>query len=264
MLRTLIGLTACVILCVSATAQTDAVDQASPAPPADDFKITNRVVVPQPPLVNQYRAEYLARQLDLTKEQREQYSGAVKTILLVAPPVPDLARVRILVNEMKAAEQAQDAKKIAEIRAELKSIGEATRTEPEFVLNVKKFLSPEQGRILDEQVARLARNPSGALRPIDVFDYLEANLSGEQAKQLAAIRNDFRTLSTKSARVDANRRSQLLRGLLRKCNAILNDTQQAEFKAFTERMRPDYVPNIEIMDGALNRPKKGAPKPAQP
>ena len=130
----------------------------------------------------QTKVRYLLRQLDLTREQLRHARGLMATILDDdANPPLSIAQVRAMVAELEEAQGADDEQRVKQIEQELRELGQRYDREAEFVMNMESVLTEEQKVVLQQARERLKRNPSGALRPIDVFRVLNRlELSEEQ------------------------------------------------------------------------------------
>ena len=257
MRKVCMGVLLSALLCSGVMAQQKAVPGAKKAgkpAPRNPFGITPRAVTPSPPLLREFKARYVQRQLNMTPEQKEQYAGLVQSIMLAPPKPIDLAKVRELFAEAQRAKRTGDTKKADMLRKQLNQIGRDQTNEPDFFDNVTLILTPEQNKALKRILARLDRDPSGAVRPVDIFDFLNQQaLSDEQRAKLRDIKEAFRKRSTSSARTDPERRSQLLGRLLADISDMLNEEQRAALKHYVDLLRPDTVPNIEVMDAAAKR-----------
>ncbi|MEW6249847.1 MAG: Spy/CpxP family protein refolding chaperone, partial [Planctomycetota bacterium] len=96
-------------------------------------------------------ARRLARQLDLTPEQQQ----AMDALVTKYQAQPGRGDARELMREMRAAQQAGDEARAAELRAALRDRGEATRTQMEqFFTELEPLLTDEQKLRLTDLRAR--------------------------------------------------------------------------------------------------------------
>lgn len=252
-----VGALVAALLATNAIAQQKANDTSKKADkpaPRNPLGITPRAVSETPTLAREFKARYVMRMLDLTPDQKEQYLSLVQSVMLAPPKPINLAEVRQLYQEMQKAKRVRDTKKYDELREKINEIGRAQTNEPDFFDNVRLMLTDAQKKTLDRVLARLDRIPSGGVRPVDVFDYLDTmKLSDAQRAKLREVREAFRKRSTTTARTDAERRSQLLGRLLAEILDVLDDAQDKELTAYIDKLRPDTLPNIEVMDQAARR-----------
>ncbi len=220
-------------------------------------EITERAAARAYPLMGEWRARYLLRQLDLTSAQREAAEGLISTVLRQPAPQINLGRVRELMALMQQAEADGDAEAKARYTRELRQLGKVADNEPEFLDNLRLQITDAQKKKLDEALARLERNPSGHIRPVDLLALVEAmKLSDEQKKKIAELKEEQRKKSTSAGRLDDTRRAQMLRTLVRKMNEVLNESQRASLDAEIQKLRTDKVKNIFQMDAEAEKASK--------
>jgi hypothetical protein len=199
-------------------------------------------------LVGEKRIRYLLRQLDLTEEQREYARGLIATILDESgnPPL-SLEQVYTLMAEAQQAEKDGDTERMEQVKQQLRELGRGADRENEFFLNMETVLTDEQKEVLQAARQRLKRNPSGALRPVDVFRVAyRLDLTKEQRAQLdlwqARFREDLRKIKT----LDDENRFQLMNGLLERLRAELTDQQQKSFDLAIRQLRPDLAVGLLV------------------
>jgi hypothetical protein len=197
----------------------------------------------EPKLKGERRIRYLLRQLDLTAEQREYARTLIATIVDEAenPPL-SLEQVYTLMAEQQEAEKEGDEERVERVRQQLRALGRGADREGEFFMNMETELTDGQKETLHEARERLRRNPSGALRPVDVFRVVYAfDLSKEQKAHVdrwnARFRDDLRRIRT----LDDDQRFQLMNGLLEALRAELTPEQQSRFDLSIRRLRPDLA-----------------------
>lgn len=226
-------------------------DAASPDEDAvvPEYTVDPRAVAPVPPLVREFKAQYVARQLDLTPPQREQYHELVRTVLINAPQ-PSVPAFRRLVQAYQHAEATGNEERAARLKAEIEDVRRQALPEGEFFASVRSVVLTESQRpVLDRVLARLDKNPSGAVSPVDVLDYLEQlDLSESQRAQITEAKESLRMRSTTSARKDERFRAGLLETLIARVGAVLSDAQRQALHAHLDRLRPDRLPGIEALD----------------
>jgi uncharacterized membrane protein len=158
------------------------------------------------------------------KEQLDKLSG-------------DIDYIRSLSARLQEAHDAGDSAKEAEIRQELMDMADSTRLEKDFYRNLRALLSEEQTKLLDETIERLERNPTGELRPADVFRLARSlGLNPEQADKLHDIQVKFRK-DVNAAPNFAQQRPQMLADLIEGVRGVLSDAQRQKYDARIESMR---------------------------
>ncbi len=194
-------------------------------------------------LKGERRIRYLLRQLDLTTEQREYARTLIATMLDEAdnPPL-SLEQVYTLMAEAQQAEKDGDDERAEQVKQQLRALGRGADREGEFFMNMETELTDEQKGVLRAARERLKRNPSGALRPVDVFRVVyQLDLTKEQKAQTdlwhARFREELRNVKT----LDDDKRFQLMNGLLERLRAELTPEQQASFDLSVRRLRPDLA-----------------------
>jgi len=189
------------------------------------------------------RIRYLLRQLDLTEEQREYARSLIATLLDESEsPSLSLEQVYTLMAEAQQAEKDGDEERAEQVKQQLRALGRGADREGEFFMNMETELTDQQKEVLGAARERLKRNPSGALRPVDVFRAVYGlDLTKEQKAQIdlwhARFRGDLRKVRT----LDDDQRFQLMNGLLERLRAELTPEQQARFDLSIRRLRPDLA-----------------------
>lgn len=216
------------------------------------------------------RVFYLLRQLDLTAEQREHARGLIATILETdTSPSLSLEQVYTLMAEAQEAEKQGDQERAKQISQELRELGRGMGADSEFFMNMEPVLTDEQKEALRVARARLGRNPSGAVRPVDVFRTLDRlNLSKDQRPKLNNLRRDFRrTMRTVQSLKDKDR-FQLMNSLLDSIKTRLTPEQRKEFTFRIRQLRPDLAYNLRIRPPATQPAEEdesaGTPGPDSP
>lgn len=217
-------------------------------------EITERAASRAYPLMGEWRARYLVRQLNPTSEQREAAEGLIETVLRQPAPQINLGRVRELMALMQQAEADEDSEAKARYTKEIQLMGKQRSNEPEFLDNLRLQITDAQKKQLDAALERLERNPSGHIRPVDLLGLVEEmKLNDEQTKKVAELKEEQRQKSTAAGRLDDTRRAQMLRTLVRKLNQVLNESQRASLDADIQRLRTDKVKNIFQMDAEAEK-----------
>jgi len=194
------------------------------------------------------KIRYLLRQLELTKEQREYAHGLIATILdETANPPLSLEQVYTLMAEAQQAEKDEDEERAEQVKEQLRALGRGADRESEFFMNMETELTDEQRRVLQAARARLKRNPSGAVRPVDVFRVVrQLELTKEQQAQVDQWHRRFREDLRKVRSLDDEQRFQLLNGLVERLRAELTPEQRASFDLAIRRLRSDVTFRLQV------------------
>ncbi len=192
---------------------------------------------------------YLLRQLDLTKEQREHARGLIATILDTGAEHDfSLEQVYQLMAEVQEAKKEGDDERVRQLNQQLRELGKGSDNNEEFFMNMEDVLTDEQKVMLKAARERLERNPSGALRPIDVFRAVEKlNLSKEQQNYLNKLRDKLRQSLRGARTIKDKDRFQLMNGLLEAIVAKLTPEQQEQFGLSIAKLRSDLAYRLRIM-----------------
>ena len=118
-------------------------------------------------------------------------------------------------------------------------------------------MSKEQREKLRKETARLGRNASGALRPVDVFDEaLALDLSDEQHALILEIKHKLRaSIAVGGGQFDLHRRAQVLQRVNNGIRKTLTHEQRVSYDERIRRLRPDTLPGVEKMDFQMMRGK---------
>jgi hypothetical protein len=210
-------------------------------------------------LSGEKRIRYLLRQLDLTREQREYARGLIATILDEGDtPSLSLEQVYTLMAEQQQAEKDGDEERAEQARQQLRALGRGADREGEFFMNMETELTGEQKEVLGAARERLKRNPSGALRPVDVFRVIyRLDLTKERKAQMDLWHARFRTDLGKVRTLDDDQRFQLMNGLLERLRAELTPEQQASFDLSIRRLRPDLADRELLVRVPQTQPAAG-------
>ncbi len=210
-------------------------------------------------LTREKRVRYLLRQLDLNAEQAEHAKGLLETYFgPAAAPSIDVERIRNLWKELEEAHKAGDKAREEALTREIRRIGQQASREPELLENLKPVLRPEQKQALTEALERLKRNPSGGVRPIDIFDLVaRLDLTDAQRDWLEAYRQRFRKQVNSGVVWDDARRERLINALLKALERVLTPEQIAWVDYRIQRLRPDLVSQPLVGQAP---PKPGRPE----
>ena len=195
------------------------------------------------------RVLYLLRQLDLTKEQREHARGLIATIIDTgAEQDLSLEQVYTLMAEAQQAEADGDEERKQEITRQLRELGKGPDTHDEFFMNMESVLTDEQKAKLKAARERLERNPSGALRPVDVFRAVqELDLSKEQQAHVEGLRDKLRKALRGAQTIKDRQRFNLMNRLLDAIISELTPGQQQQFELSLAKLRPDLAYRLRVL-----------------
>ena len=210
------------------------------AQPADEL-ITRQSIDDTKPLKGMAKIRLLLQQIDLTAEQQEYADGLLASLGdAQANESLSLAQIRQLVSELQAAKDAGDTEREKAIAEEMRQSAKGYDPSEEFFMNMEGELSEEQQQKLVDARARLERNPSGALRPIDAFRTARSlDLTAEQDKALQEAAERFRERIGKSRKLDLDRQYAQFSRFIDDILKILNPEQKESFRAKITAMRPD-------------------------
>jgi hypothetical protein len=189
------------------------------------------------------RIRYLLRQLDLDYQQRELARGLVASILDQSENQPfTIEQVTALMAEIQQKEADGDEEGKKQLEQQLRDLATGYDREDEFFMNMEPELTDEQKAKLQAARERLERNPSGALRPIDVVRAAqELDLTKEQQAQLIKTQKELRASLRQVKTLTDEKRFQLINGLLERIHQLLTDEQRPAFDVKVNRLRPDRV-----------------------
>jgi hypothetical protein len=198
----------------------------------------------QAKLLGKERVSYLLRQIDLTEEQATQAQGLIDSILpeRTHPSPPDPEEVRRVWTELEKAKEAGNQEKVKALTKQLQQLGQDTTGDAEFFLNMESHLTDDQKKKLEQARARLERNPSGALRPVDLLQAArDFDLTEQQQRQLIeaflATRNQLGPI----LRPSQDLKLRMINSLADAIRALLAPEQIANFEHRMRALRPDLV-----------------------
>ena len=201
-------------------------------------------------LTGRKKVIYVCRQLDLNKEQRTQARGLIDSIIETSDnqDIP-LERVFQIVKELEEAKKNNDKETEDRLSQELRSYGENRRDSSEELFDsLESVLTDAQKKKMAEARDRLTRNPSGGLRPVDIFRAVdELKPTAEQEQTLAQLRKQISRAVHDIQTMKDNDRFQLMNRLLSEIIPILTSEQQAPFQHAMSRLRPDLAYRIQVM-----------------
>ena len=206
-------------------------------------ELTKAAINQKAKLLGPRKATYLMRQLDLTEQQAEHVQGLIDSILPADDNVPvDLDEVRRLYKELEAAMAAQDQAKVDELTKQMQQIGKDATDDAEFYEILASVLTGEQPAKLAAAQERLERNPSGALRPIDLIRTAwDLNATDEQRARLRTVQNEYRKILYPSLRPDDKLKLKLINFLHDETRAILTPEQRPPWDRRLRALRPDLI-----------------------
>ncbi|MBW7906830.1 MAG: hypothetical protein LC135_02450 [Phycisphaerae bacterium] len=195
-----------------------------------------------PELRDEAKLRYLSQQLDLTPEQAKQVDGLLE---VYAESVKshnervrnNVDRLRSMYAEMEEASKSGNKERAEQLRQEIQDFATNRVSEEEFATNLAALLTSEQKTLLEQARARLARNPSGELRPVDVFAVAnQLATRDEQRSRLERLRVEFRTEVNNARSFTRQDRDRYLSALVHDVRAVLDEKQAAAFVARMQRM----------------------------
>lgn len=205
-------------------------------------------VSPRGKLTGKKKIFYLLRQLELTRSQRQQARGLIESLEPGKGKDISLELVYQLMAEIQQAEADGDEDHKKQLEQQLRELGQGSdQSEEEFFMNMEPELTDQQRAALRAARERLERNPSGSLRPIDVFRLLPRldPTDEQQAKfdQLGAkLRNGLRDVKT----LKDKDRFQMINGLLASIKKHLTPPQQEKFELGIRQLRPDLAHRLRV------------------
>jgi hypothetical protein len=211
-------------------------------------------VSPQGKLTGRKKVLYVCRQLDLSEAQRKQARGLIESFLdndAGADDIP-LTRIYQIVKEIEEAQKAGDKATEQKLTDELRSYGEnRPDSSDEVFVNLETILTDSQKAKFKDVRARLERNPSGAIRPIDVFRELDSlKLTPEQEQRIPVLRKQVYRATRSMQTVKDNDRFQIMNGLLVEIGNMLTPEQQEPYQRLLSRLRPDLAYRMRVMASA--------------
>lgn len=190
---------------------------------------------------------YVIRQVRLNDEQKEFARGLFATLYQEnAQPQLDLAKVHSIVAEIQKAKEDGDEKLAAELGQQLRDMARNSDGDEEFLMNMETVLTDEQKVAMHAAYERLERNPSGALRPIDVIRAAnELDLTTEQRASIQqtgqALREKMR--NSRGSKLDDEWRFQTINAMIHSINQVLTEEQSRIFKSKIRGLRADIAVN---------------------
>ena len=216
------------------------------AQPVDEL-ITRQSIDDTKALTGVAKIRFLLQQIDLTAEQREYADGLLASLGdAQANQQLSLAQIRQLVAELQEAKADGDSEREKQIADEMRQTAKGYDPSEEFFMNMEGELTDVQRQRLEEARARLERNPSGAVRPIDAFRAArDLDLTKEQGGLLLDLQQKFRERMGKSRKLDIDRQHALFSKFLDDIFKLLTPEQQTAFRARITALRPDLPADVQ-------------------
>lgn len=195
-------------------------------------------------LSSELKMKYIIRQLDLKPDQVQHVQGLMESF---APNKAsganiDIEKIRVLAKQMEDAQKAGNQAEVDRIRQLLVEEGRGESNEEDLYTNLANVLTDEQKARLAEIRARLATNPTGSIRPMDVVRAARATkLTDEQSAKLNALRDKFRTTISDGPKLTEEQEKDLLNSFIGDVREVLTPDQLQRFNDILERMRPDTL-----------------------
>lgn len=214
---------------------------------ADDartIELPKESIAPTERLVDRGQARYLLRQVALTTEQAKAAKSLLDEFFSDEPqPALDLEQLRAAANAFEDAKKANDQEAIRAARTRLEQLAGGRDAQVRAYLSrVRRDFSDAQRKQLAAAQERLRRNPTGAVRPIDVFRVAQAlELTGDQRRELLAARRSVRERVERMSTLEPAERVEIVNGLLARIAGMLDQAQRGAFAASVHRLRPDLA-----------------------
>jgi len=194
-------------------------------------------------LLGPRKAAYLMRQLDLTEQQAAHAQGLIDSILPSDEQVPiNVNEVRQIWKQIEQAKATDDQAKVDELTQQLQQMGKEATGDAEFYDNIAAQLSAEQKQKLAAAQARLERNPSGALRPIDLLRAAwELSPTAEQTTRLWTVQEEMRKMLYPILRPNMELKLRLINFIHDETRAVLTPEQRAKWDVRVRALRPDLL-----------------------
>jgi hypothetical protein len=194
-------------------------------------------------LLGPKKAAFLMRQLDLTEEQAAHAQGLIDSILPDDENVSvDVDEVRRIWKELELARATEDQAKIDQLTKQLQQMGKDATDDSEFYENIARQLTDEQKAKLAAAQARLERNPSGALRPIDLIRAAwDLDPTDEQRARLRTVQEEMRKILYPLLRPNMEVKSKLINFIHDETRAVLTPEQRPQWDRRVRALRPDLI-----------------------
>ena len=158
------------------------------------------------------------------------------------PPQLDIERVRAIWKEIEKAKNEGQDDKVDELTQELQRMNKEASDETDFAHDLKQILTDEQKARVDAALDRLERNPSGALRPVDLVRSAAAlQLSDQQSARMRRACDEMRKILYPELRISPEKRASMIKFLHAELQKILTPEQLAAYESQIDRLRPDRI-----------------------
>lgn len=208
----------------------------------------NLPATPPKAMTRGQRIRYIFKQLELTPEQRQQAEALLDSVTGGAG-IEGLSveKVREVWAAIQQAQAAGDQAAVDRYTEQLRQMGKQTagsiEDDQEFLTSLRSILTDDQKKTLDRVVGWLTRNPSGLMRPVDLFDIChELKLTDGQLKQLNQVEADCRRKANESQANDDKAREALATTISSAITAVLTPDQRTLFDARVKRMNTADIP----------------------
>ncbi len=196
-------------------------------------------------LLGDARMRYLLRQLDLDIKQRRYARELLDSIYNSGDPGISLAEVHAIVAEIEKARAAGDKKREQELAQELRDLARRADRDREFLMNMETVLTEKQKELLKRAQERLKANPSGAIRPIDIFRAArELDLDQQQRAKLDDLARKMRAELRKRRQITDGVRYQMINSLIYSVRELLTPEQLDQFDLQILRLRSDLIGDL--------------------
>jgi murein L,D-transpeptidase YcbB/YkuD len=214
-------------------------------------------------LLGPKKAAYLMRQLDLTEEQATHAQGLIDSILPADEQVAvDITEVRRIWKDLELAKAAEDQDKIDQLTKQLNEMGKEATDDSEFYDNIATQLTDQQKAKLAAAQVRLERDPSGALRPIDLIRAAwDLNATEEQRARLRTVQDEMRKILYPVLRPNTELKLRLINFIHDETRAVLTPEQRPQWDLRVRALRPDLI--SEGLRVKLPEPAQGDSLPAE-
>ncbi len=220
---------------------------------------------PRRPEGQQYKAQklqgeeelrYIAGTLALDEKQQQHVEGLIEEyVAFTTAPAGEgtMSHIADLLTQLAEARKAGDKEKEKQIQQQLEDARPGKKARTDFLEGLRQILNDQQKASLEVTLKFLETNPSGKVRPLDVYLIaIDLKLSPEQKKALDGVHRDFRkrveSIPDKSTVPD-----MVGDGFILAVHDVLNKQQQGDF---VKRLAA-LVPNFKMPE-----PKAETAKPA--
>jgi len=199
----------------------------------------------KPRLVGEEKIRYLLRQLELTEQQAalaEELLAALHPDQAPERGQPAVEEVRKLYRELEQAKQAGDQQRVDALLRRFEELGERVATDDEFFASMDAHLTDAQKARLAAARARLARNGSGGLRPIDLLRAAsDLVATPEQAAALRQARQAARERLGPILRPSDSLKLEMVNMIVERVTAALTPEQCTQYELRIRALRPDLI-----------------------